>query len=46
LVVVHHPHQRGVVDDQRMRLRDQFVLLGGIERLLASAISASTFGFL
>ncbi|MGY4412805.1 uridine kinase [Bradyrhizobium sp. LB7.1] len=32
--VVDHPHQRGVVDDQRMRLGQQFVLLGGIEGLL------------
>ena len=32
--VVHHPHQHRVVDDQRMRLRHQLVLLGGIEGLL------------
>jgi class 3 adenylate cyclase len=44
--VVHHPHQHGVVDDQRMRLRQQFVLLGGSKVCLASSISASTFGFL
>ena len=30
--VVHHPDQSGVVDDQRMRLRQQFVLLLGVER--------------
>ena len=32
--VVHHPHQRGVVDDQSMRLRQQFVLLGDVKILL------------
>ena len=32
--IVHHPHQHGVVDHERMRLRDQVVLLGGIEGLL------------
>ena len=32
--VVHYPHQRGIVHDQRMRLRQQFILFGGIEGLL------------
>src|SRR2546430_6207119 len=32
--VVHHPDQRGVVDDQRRRLRQYLVLLPGIEGLL------------
>ena len=32
--VVHHPHQRGVVDDLGVRLRQQFVLPGDIEVLL------------
>ena len=31
---MHHPDQRRVVDDQRVRLRQQFVLLGDIECLL------------
>ena len=32
--VVDDPDQHGIVDDQRVRLRDQIVLLGGVERLL------------
>ena len=32
--VVHDPDQRGVVDDQGVRLRQQFVLPGDVESLL------------
>ncbi len=32
--VVHHPHQRGVVDDLGVSLRQQFVLPGDVESLL------------